>query len=86
MKFLFLARFSPEVKTVSQIYKEKANQNRISVEVRNFLLRGTGEHGKLDTSYGHGWAQFNSVLREAQVTILPKRGRVWKILNSFYYS
>ena len=37
-------------------------------------------------SDAHGRAQFDSVLREAHGFILPKRGRVWKILNSFYYS
>lgn len=71
MKFLFLARFSPDVKTVSQTYREKSNQNNerikvktLLVEVRTCLNRlDPGEHGELDTNLGHGRA-VNSSLRE----------------------
>lgn len=61
MKFLFLARVSPEVKTVSQIYREKTDQNneRIKIkiflmEVRNFLLRGMENMVNQTGSSGHG--------------------------------
>lgn len=71
MKFLFLARVSPEVKTVSQIYREKTDQNneRIKIkiflmEVRNFLLRGMENMVNQTGSSGHGRAEFNSTLRK----------------------
>ena len=48
MKFRFLDRFSPEVKMVSQVYREKAKQNNkvvkqqvLLVEAMDFLLRST---------------------------------------------
>lgn len=67
MKFLFLARFSPDVKIVSQIYQNNQNKERIRVktvltEMGNFLLRYPGECSKSDTVLGHGRAQFNSAL------------------------
>lgn len=72
MKFLFLARFSPDVKIVSQIYqnKERIRVKTVLTEVGNFLLRDPGEYSESDTVLGHGRAQFNSVLREAGVTVI----------------
>lgn len=75
MKFLFLARFSPDVKTVSQICREKTNQNNERIRVKTLLvevrifLNGYWETWQIRHHLRPGKAQFNSALGKADVTI-----------------
>lgn len=89
MKFLFLARFSPEFKIVSQICRENTKQNNKTIrqkvclaEARKFLLRSTEllVGNKTASSTRKGAAPF----WEVWTLILPRR---WfrRTLNSFYY-
>lgn len=89
MKFLFLARFSPEFKIVSQICRENTKQNNKTIrqkvclaEARKFLLRSTEllVGNKTASSTRKDAAPF----WEVWTLILPRR---WfrRTLNSFYY-
>lgn len=64
MKFLFLAKFSPDVKIVSQIYREKTNQNNersrvktLLVEVTTFLLGNMANWVPSSARDGHSLIQ-----------------------------
>ena len=50
MKFLFLARFSPEVKIVSQTYREKTDSNNERTRIKIFPVelsaKRYGEHSE----------------------------------------